>query len=211
VTLVPDTHLELTLHVAAHRFLYRGYHAASFGAAEGELQVRYRIDRRQSLLAGGQLGGRHHPGLAYARPGEDLSGRRREDAVVGAHLGYSYRGPFTFQLSYAYVGQQSNSYGETLLRHQLVASGGVRLPWQLTAVGQLTLQLLELPDGPPQNPDVTLVHDEETQNSISVKLARPLSPQLDVEARYALYAGFIPQPGMDYLRQVATVGITWRP
>lgn len=213
LTLLPDARVEVRLRLAAHRFLYREYFPSSFGASEGGLRVRYRLDRQQSLTAGAELGARHfrdEARLPQAPRGRE-PGPRREDTVVGASVGYSFRGPFAFGVGYGYLGQQSNSYGETVVRHRVSTSAGLRLPWELTAMGQVTLQLLAFPDGVYLSPDVPLVFDDETQNSVSLKLARPLAPTLDVEARYAFYAGLLPTSALLYTRHVATVGFTWRP
>jgi len=52
--------------------------------------------------------------------------------------------------------------------------------------------------------------DEENHSSLSLKLARPVTEQLDAELRYAVYADAFAEAGHRYLRQVAWLGFTFR-
>ena len=87
---------------------------------------------------------------------------------------------------------------------------GLKLPWDVTAVGTAALQLTRFPDGIYLSADVLLVQDEENANSLSVRLAKPVTPWMDLELRYAVFQYRLPQNDLQYLRQVAFAGVSAR-
>ncbi|MCI0572660.1 MAG: hypothetical protein L0Y66_18050 [Myxococcaceae bacterium] len=210
LTLLPDARLSLQLRLGGHRFVYRELPTSSFGAFEAGWTLRYRIDRRHSITAGGELGTRRYEDgvLDHAHVLDPT--RRREDGVLGASLGYSYRGPFALGVGYSHFAQQSNSFGDSMTRHRVSLSAGVRLPWEVMALGQVGLHWGLYPDGAFFSSDVLLAEDEESMSSALLKLVRPLSGNLDLELRYGVYAGAVREHSLEYLRQVAGVGFTWR-
>ena len=212
VDFVPDPQLDVRAWGGGHRFVYWPVFAYSFRASEFGATAKYRLDRRHSLLAFGEAGFRTYNANARDVPNDPTPSapHPREDSVFNVGAGYAYRGPFAVTVTYAYQDQESNSYGETTRRHRLTATGGVKLPWKLFLFVQASLQLSEYPDGINQSPEVILDEDAENHNSLSLKLARPLSEHFDVEARWALYQNRLPGNHLDYLRQIGWLGITWR-
>ncbi len=87
----------------------------------------------------------------------------------------------------------------------------MRLPWKLTLLAQGSLGLNLNPDGVYLSPEIILLEEDEALNSLSLKLARPLTERLDVELSYAVYDTQLPRNNLFYFRQVGSVGITWRP
>lgn len=210
VDFFPDPALDVRVNVSAHRFLFYNRFAYSFWGPDVFLTARYRFNRRHSVSAAWSSMPRSYNSNATPYPGpEGMEDPvvRREDSVLGAGLTYTYRGPFHASLGYAYVDQTSNSYGETIRRHRFTATGGVRLPWRVTAMLSATLQLSSFPDGVYLSPDLTVVEDEENASNATLKLVRPLMPWLDVDVRYALYVNVLPGNGFLYLRHVASVGL----
>ncbi len=210
VDFLPDAHLDVRLNVSAHRFLFYNRFAYSFWGPDGALTARYRFDRRHSIAAFGAWNPRTYNANATPYPGPEgmpVPVLTRQDAVLGAGLSYTYRGPFHVTLGYAYVDQTSNSYGETIRRHRLSVTGGLRLPWKVTAVASATLQLSSFPDGVYLSPDLTVVEDAENASNATLKLVRPLTKWLDLDLRYALYVNVLPGNGFLYLRHVASVGV----
>lgn len=209
---VPDATLSVRAYGGAHRFLYWPVFSYSFRAAEFGATGRYRLNRNHSVLLFGEAGLRTYSATARGIPNdpEPPPPRPRSDNVFSVGAGYAYRGPFQLSLTYAYLDQASNSYGETTRRHRLTATGGVRLPWQLFLLAQGSLQLSSYPDGIFLSPQVILEEDAENHNSISLKLARPISEHFDVELRWALYANRLPENHLDYRRQLGWAGVTWR-
>lgn len=213
----PDARLSLRLRVGAHRFLYRPAFSASFGGPEVGFLAHYRLDRRHALSASGEYGSRRYMALALAPPTDETGGVpqprawRREDGALLASMGYTYKGPLALGLTYSFQELGSNSFGESMRRHRLSGTAGGRLPWRLMWMAQGTLGLHHYPDGVYFSTDITLLEDDEAQNSLSLKLSRPLNEHLDVELSYALYGTRLPRNDLAYFRQVAGVGLTWRP
>jgi opacity protein-like surface antigen len=203
--------LDLRVDAGGRRFIYRPYFPYSFKASEFTAQARYRFDRKHSIALFGELGLRYYDDEARPDPRRepDPNTPQRQDLAYLAGIAYSYRGPIALTLSYSYGGISSNSFGETALRHRLVARVGAPMPWELTLLAQAVVQRTHYPDGVYNSPDLVLLEDD-NQNSISLKLLRPLSDHLDAELLFALYHASLPENRLTYLRQVAWIGFTWR-
>lgn len=207
----PEVRLALRVRAGAHRFVYRPDARANFGAPEFGLLGRYRFNRRHALTVFGEHGSRRYGVEARPPPGrEEPSLGRRKDGALAAGAGYTYRGPLALGLTYAFQEISSNSYGETVLRHRLSGSAGLRLPWRLTLLAQGALGLSRYPDGLYLSPEIILVEEDEGQNSLSLKLARPVGKHLDAELSYGLYGTNLPRNELTYFRQVLGVGLSWR-
>lgn len=208
----PDVQLALRVRAGAHRFVYRPDSRANFGNPELGLLGRYRFNRRHALSVFGEYGSRRYGVEARPPPKrEDLSLGRRKDGALSAGAGYTYRGPLALGLTYTFQELSSNSFGETVARHRLSGSAGLRLPLQLTLLVQGALGLSRYPDGIFLSPEIILVEEDEGQNSLSLKLARPVGAHLDAELSYGLYGTSLPRNDLSYLRQVVGLGLTWRP
>lgn len=209
--LVPDRSLQLRLRGGGHRFLYWNRIEYSFAATELGALCRYRFDRRHGVFLFGDLGLRRYQGLTNQDPElEDPPPRvQRKDLALSAGAGYSYRGPFTLAVTYSYSEQQSNSFGESSWRHRLSVTGGFRLPARLTLLGQLGLQLSRL-DRVYLSPELVIAEDDESHNSVSLKLVRPVSESLDAELKLATYQNWLPRNDLEYRRLVGWLGLTWR-
>lgn len=212
VEYAPDARLSLRVRAGAHRFLYRRDFSASFGSPEVGFLARYRLERRQALTVSGEYGSRrYHASVRYPPDTTPAWTGRREDGALLASVGYSYKGPLALGVAYTYQETSSNSFGESVQRHRLSATAGVRLPWKLTLLAQGTLGLNRYPDGVYLSPEIILLEDDEAQNTLSLRLARPVSAQVDLELSYAMYGTRLPNNELFYFRQVAGVGLTWRP
>lgn len=208
----PDARLSLRVRAGAHRFLYRPDFSASFGGPEGGFLARYRLDRRHALTLSGEYGSRGYSTLARSlAPQEPSLAPRRHDGTLLASVGYTYKGPVALSLAYAYLQTDSNSYGESVHRHRLSATAGVRLPWKWTLLAQGALGFNRYPDGVYLSPEIILLDDDEAQNLLSLRLVRPLNASVDLELSYAAYATGLPRNDLFYFRQVGGVGLTWRP
>ena len=207
----PEVRLALRVRLGAHRFVYRPDAKANFGGPEYGFLGRYRFNRRHALSVFGEYGARRHGVQARPPPSnEGLELGRRRDRVLSAGTGYTYRGAWAAGLTYTFQEATSNSFGETVLRHRLSASAGVRLPWNVMLLAQGALGLSRYPDGIFLSPEIILVEEEEGQNSLSLTLVRPVSERVDMELSYALYNTSLPRNGLSYFRQVAGLGFTWR-
>lgn len=208
---VPDVQLALRIRGGAHRFVYRPDSRANFGGSELGFLGRYRFDRRKSLSVFGEYESRRYG--VDARPAEgqeNVSLGRRKDGALSAGATLTYRGPVALGLTYTFQEISSNSFGETVLRHRLSGSVGLKLPWNVTMLAQGGLGLTRYPDGIYLSPEIILVEEDEGQNSLSLKLARPVNAHMDLEVSYALYGTRLPRNELSYLRQVGGMGLTWR-
>jgi hypothetical protein len=233
---VPDGALSVRAFGGGHRFIYWRAFRHSFSATELGATVRYRIDRLHTLHVFGELGLRRHNAEAQARddtvppdsgtcvPTRPL-GYRRTDSLVRTGVGWSLRGPVPLSVTYSYSDDASNSFGESWRQHRLAATAGFRLPWELTLLSQLSLQLADYPDGIFLSPEVVVEEDSENFNSLSLKVARPISSAIDLEAKWALYYSRLPEARLDaacvasqegpaighlYVRQLYWLGATLR-
>ena len=102
------------------------------------------------------------------------------------------------------------SFAATVTAELLEEAAGVRLPWKVTLLAQGALGLSRYPDGIYLSPEIALLEEDEGQNSLSVKLARPVSEHLDAELTYGLYSTSLPRNDLSYRRQVVGLGLTWR-
>jgi hypothetical protein len=208
---VPDVRLALRIRGGAHRFVYRPDARANFGGTTLGALGRYRFDRRKALSIFGEYESRRYG--AEARPPEGQEGAslgRRKDGALSAGATFTYRGPVALGLTYGFQEISSNSFGETVLRHRVSGSLGLKLPWNVTLLAQGGLGLSRYPDGIYLSPEIVLVEEDEGQNSLSLKLARPVNAHLDLEVSWALYGTRLPRNGLSYVRQVGGVGVTWR-
>lgn len=208
----PSAQVDVRAAINAHRFLFYNRFAYSFWGPDGWLSARYRFDRRHSVSVMGGFNPRTYNSDARARPGPEGSTPPpvvvRQDSVFTASVTYAFRGPFHFSFTYGYYDQTSNSFGETIRRHRLNATGGFRLPWKITVLASITWQPSLFPDGVYLSPDLTIVEDDETVSSATLKIVRPLTGWLDLDLRYAGYLGIYPDNAFFYLRHVASIGLS---
>jgi len=211
LTWAPDRRLQVRLRGGLHGFNYRPNPDYGFTALEWGGSLSWRFDARHRLLGSLDAGTRTYPSFARDETRTSPPGApRRTDGVLSASAAYEYRGPVRVRADYAWTEQRSNSFGETNLRHRLSAQVGVRLPWEVTAVVTGALQLTRFPDGIFLSSDILLANDEENANSLSLRLARPVTDSVDVELRYALFQYQLPANQLSYQRQVAFVGMSAR-
>lgn len=205
----PDDRMEVRVRGGAHRFLYRPNIQFSFGAAEAGGTAMWRFDKRHAVFVFGEFGDRTYLMDADPPPGEQRSSSRRLDRVLGAGLGYEYRGPVRVRADYSFFEQNSNSFGQSSSRHRLSALFAARLFFKLNLVSQAALQITDFPDGILLSPEIVLLEDEENSNSLSVKLVRALTDKLDAELRYAVYYYRLSGNDLSYLRQVGWCGLSF--
>lgn len=101
----------------------------------------------------------------------------------------------------------SNSEGEAFTRWRGVVVAGTRLPWELTATGQLALQITRYDDGISLGQRYFLASDDETQNVVDGTLSRPIADWLTVEARLAWYTNELNVEAVTYGRLTGSVGL----
>jgi hypothetical protein len=187
---------------------------SSFGPKAG-LSVRVQPVRALGFAVG-LIGARPvYEGMARNPDGE-LTDVGRCDRQLAAQLQASWRGPLVVQATYLWSGVWSNSFGESSQRHRIAAALTARLPGSIFASLHAAWQRIHYPDGLFLSKELLdlMLYDDESQSSVAVKLARPLSRAIDAELKYAVYWIELPnqgdEPSLSYLRQMAAVGISAR-
>lgn len=135
-------------------------------------------------------------------------GDLRSDRFDVLHATLRYEGDFTTSLGYLYARNRSNSYGQELTRHGLVATATAPLFWDLLLSGRGEVQRTRYED--PVVIDEIFFLDEENRNSFAIALARPLFGDFELEARYSL---FLQEFGIDgrYQRQLFGLSLVYVP
>jgi hypothetical protein len=175
------------------------------------LSVRYRASKRHVFNAFGSFEPRRFNANTHADPNdpEPPPPVTRTDSFFVVGASYSYKGPFVLNVGYSYLDSTSNSFGETLRRHRLTATVGVRLPWKLMLMASGALQLANYPEGIYSAAEIPLVEDDENASSVTLKLVRPIDDRLDVDLRAALYGNNFPTEGYIYRRGLVQLGLTF--
>lgn len=210
VALFPASAVEVQVSLAAHRFIYRPSIDYSWHGPDALFSARYRFDRHHSVSVFGQYNPRTYDAVAKGAPGpgggQPILNVTRGDSVLGAGASWTYRGGFQCSLGYSYFDQTSNSWGQTMRRHRITATGAVRLPWELSAFASGTLQLASYPEQLALG-GLVVNEDEDFASSVSAKLVRPVGAHVDLDLRYAFYFSTMPTAGFGYLRHVVSLGV----
>jgi hypothetical protein len=111
--------------------------------------------------------------------------RRDRFSRVGAEL--TYVGAWVWTLGYQLAVIDSNSFGQSLVRHRAIASATVELGARFYVTGLAILQADIYTDGlvvpsDPNHVDFTNIEDE-NRSSLQVQLARKITPTWSVELR----------------------------
>ncbi|MCX5747333.1 MAG: hypothetical protein NT062_33110, partial [Proteobacteria bacterium] len=117
--------------------------------------------------------------------------RARHDRYHRAGLELTWTGSVVATLGYQLVAIDSNSYGQSLIRHRVQASTTIDLTHKIYATVFGILQLEQYLDGlvvqtDPDQQSFTSLEDE-NRSSISLRLGRPITAAWSVEARLAYW------------------------
>jgi hypothetical protein len=164
--------------------------------------------RKQYFHVGYRLMPQYYQGAQLLPSGAAVG--QRFDWYHVATAGYALQAPFVLSLTYSFVDDQSDSYGESFLRHRVELLVGVLLPWGIYLVGGGALQITSYPDGLYLSPQLLLLEDDDDLNDVSVKVSKDIGKGFAVEARYGYYRNDFEQNGLAYERQVAYLGVVWR-
>jgi hypothetical protein len=204
--------LDARVKIGAHRFIFWPRFPYSFWGPDFGVQARFRITRRHSVSAFLEFEPRTYNANALPHPDLDpqpeLGVRKDTFFVVG--LGYQYRGPWAFGFNYSFLESDSNSFGETVRRHRINLNAGVKLFWELSLMGNAVLQLAQYPDGVYLSDELIVIDDDESQNQVALKLARPLGRWFEVDFRWQLFFNKLVKNDLSYFRQTFTLGVSFR-
>ena len=137
----------------------------------------------------------------------------RRDHYQRANLELKWVGEIIATAGYQLTVIDSNSYGQSLIRHRITASGTVELASRLYGTATATLQIDQYPDGVLiekdfQNQEFTSLEDE-SRSSLQVRLARELSAAWSLEARGAVWRDVGNTGGMSFRRELIYAGVVY--
>jgi hypothetical protein len=193
-------------------FTYKPDHAFSFGAPTAFLLVRHIIPgdilsdaADWEWSAGGSFEARGFEGSACTAAGCMGDGPRHRDRFWIAHAEWSRTGSWLFASGAAVHVNQSNSYGEQLLRGLLHLRAVVPLPGELSLSmrGELVLTRYRDPLTFLQPvaglPSASI--EDESRSTARVELARVFDSRFEIGARYVYYTSAPTSGAVDYRRQ----------
>ncbi|MDX2093961.1 MAG: hypothetical protein SFX73_39370 [Kofleriaceae bacterium] len=128
--------------------------------------------------------------------------RRDRSTRIGAEVTYS--GRIVAGAGYQLTVIDSNSYGQSLVRHKATLSATTSLPKGIFATGLATLQIDQYPDGlviktDNQRSEFTNI-DDENRSSLQLRLGKPLSEAWSLEARAAIWRNLGPDAETSFRR-----------
>jgi hypothetical protein len=142
-------------------------------------------------------------------------GGTRSDFFHEGMLDFTWIRVVLLGVSYAVQLNQSNSFGQSLLRHIVSLKFSARLPWQLylTLKGQLFVNryldpvLLDRQ----VNSQTFISIEDENRNAVIADLERPIGKSgVAISVRYSLFTNELSSAPVTFMRHVAYLGVSYR-
>jgi len=139
----------------------------------------------------------------------------RADWFQEMGLELTYVGPLLAAAGYGIQLNQSNSFGQSLLRQLVTVKISYRLPWNLYATVKAQLYITKYLDpvllDRVVNTQTFITIEDENRNAVIVDLERPfVGKGLAINARYSVYTNELSASPVSFLRQVVYLGLTYR-
>ena len=137
----------------------------------------------------------------------------RSDRFQRGGLELTWTGRFVAAAAYQLSVTDSNSYGQSIVRHRVTLSATRDLPWRLYGTALATVQLDNYPDGLPVDRDpqtqtfTTL--DDENRSSLQVRIARPVARAWAIEGRGAIWRNLGSELDTEFRRALLYVGAVY--
>jgi hypothetical protein len=140
---------------------------------------------------------------------------QRDDWFHEAGLEVTYVGPLLVGVGYGIQINQSNSFGQSLLRQLVTLKLAYRLPWNLYATVKAQIYFTQYLDpvllDRAVNTQQFITIEDENRNAVIVDLERPIANTgLALDARYSVYTNELTSSPVSFLRQVIYLGLTYR-
>lgn len=137
----------------------------------------------------------------------------RRDRYQRASLALDWIGEVVATAGYQLTVIDSNSYGQSLVRHRIMTSGTIELADQLFGTATATLQIDQYPDGALvekdlQHQEFTNLEDE-NRSSLQIRIARELTAAWSLEARGALWRDLGNTGTASFRRELVYVGVIY--
>jgi hypothetical protein len=138
---------------------------------------------------------------------------KRSDRFQRGGLELTWTGGFVAAAAYQISVTDSNSYGQSIVRHRVTLSATRNLPWRLYGTALATLQLDKYPDGLPLRRDLVTqtfsTLDDENRSSLQVRVARHLGKAWAVESRAAIWRNLGGSVDTSFQRLLLYVGTVY--
>lgn len=201
------------------------FHGAHIGAAftgriravDTSWQLRYAVAYTASMRGydSPALANRCPDGTPVQRDCLLVTAATRADLFHDGAVDLSYTRSFILGLRYGLQFNDSNSFGQSLVRHRIELSGTTELFAEIYLNAKLVLQLNQFVDTLLLGGDVgTFISiEDETRNGLVVHLTRELGETWLIEVRYAFYANAFTPDASPYRRHTAYLGLvySWKP
>jgi hypothetical protein len=158
---------------------------------------------------GGSLEARTFDGIACTSSGCDQTtgGAQHKDRLWIGHAGFSRTGGWLFGAGVAVHVNQSNSYGEALLRGLVHVRAVVPLPWQLSLSARAEVVATRYRDPltflkPVAGLPSASIEDE-SRSTLRVELSRLFAGHVELGARYVFYTSAPSESAIGFRRQTA--------
>jgi len=137
----------------------------------------------------------------------------RRDRYQRADIELTWTGEIVVTTGYQATVVDSNSYGQSLIRHRVMTSATAELPGKLFGTITATLQIDQYPDGVVveknlQHQEFTNLEDE-NRSSLQIRLARELSSSWSFEARGAMWRDFGNSDAASFRRDLLYGGVIY--
>ena len=137
----------------------------------------------------------------------------RRDRYSRAQVELDWVGRIVASLGYQLVVIDSNSFGQSLIRNRIVASGTIELPWKMFGSASVALQLDKYTDGVVvvqelQTRDLTSLEDE-NRSSVQIRLARPITAAWSAEVRAAIWRDLTSTMNSSFRRELIYAGMIY--
>lgn len=139
---------------------------------------------------------------------------RRRDRYQRAAAELNWTSEVVVSTGYQFTVIDSNSYGQSLIRHRITTSATTELVDKLFGTATATLQIDQYPDGifvedDIQHQELTNLEDE-NRSSLQVRIARELTPAWSLEVRGAIWRDF-GHTDATFRRELLYTGVIYAP
>jgi hypothetical protein len=140
------------------------------------------------------------------------TGIDRADLFHDLGLEVSYTRAFIASLRYGLQYNDSNSFGQSLVRHRVEVSGTAELFFDIVLNAKVVLVVNQFLDALLLAGDVGtfITVEDEARNGVILHATRDLGPAVTLEARYSFYANAFAQAALEYRRHTMYLGIVYR-
>jgi hypothetical protein len=136
--------------------------------------------------------------------------KERGDLLHSASLRFRFLYKVLIRASYTFDALQSESFGESYLGHRLRLELATRIFWGFTLLLQGQLHFRTFFDGTTLSTLSQIGDLDENFTSATVRLSRRLWKSLTIHFRYSLYTNQFSSETLPYLRNLASLGISYR-